>query len=294
MFETESEQPDVGQPLRRLARRAMACTFEVALLEQDAAYAEQAARAALAEADRLELELSRFVPTSDVSRINALAPGEVVQVGVETLDCLKLAATVYAETGGAFDITFAGAAAPDAAPPLLLAPDSRSVGVSAAGVRIDLGGIGKGYAVDRIAEVLREWSIGAALIHSGQSTVFALGRPAAAAWRIAIRDPEEGDASLGQVHIADAALSGSGRLLQGDHIVDPRRGRPVEDRLGAWAIAPSAALSDTLSTAFMVMSPDEIEAYCRRHEDVSALIISPAANQRRVVTFGPGFRSLES
>ena len=282
-------------PLYRFKHNAMACTFELALVSEDADYAEQAARAAFAEIDRLECELSRFIPTSDIARINAIKPGETVRVGIEAVECLQLAARVCAETNGAFDVTYssrthqrdAGATHVAAAPrggrsmerstatsaPLELDPKGRYVRVRAEGVRVDLGAVGKGYAIDQVLTILRDWSITAGLIHSGQSSVLAFGSPPGAeAWTIALRDPVNDNETLERVTLKDAALSGSGHKLHGDHIIDPRGGRPADDKLGTWALAPSAALSDALATAFMVMSRDEVAEYCRRHPDVSALL----------------------
>ncbi len=300
------EQPS---PLRRFSHDAMACTFEVLLAEENAKYAGQAARAAFAEVDRLEGELSRFIATSDVARINALRPGEKTRVGIEVIECLQLAAQVYDDTYGAFDITFGSrrGANRGLTSPLMLDAKSRRVGVRNGGVVVDLGGVGKGYAVDRMVTILREWSIDAGLVHCGQSTVFAMGPPAGSdGWPIAIRDPlpsrtvpgpvssdwcgkPHPTTGLGAVRISDAALSGSGRKLHGEHIIDPRRGRPAANKLGAWALAPSAALADALSTAFMVMTPEEVAAYCRKHAAVSALLLLERSGQREVVQFGPGF-----
>jgi thiamine biosynthesis lipoprotein len=285
----EHEQPS---SLRRFSHDAMACTFEVLLVEENAEYAGQAARAAFAEVDRLERELSRFIPTSDIARINALKPGERTRVGIEAIECLQLAARLYDDTNGAFDITFGSrrSTSANAGPPLELDAKGRYVGVRDDGVVVDLGGVGKGYAVDRMVTVLRDWSIDAGLLHCGQSTVFALGRPAGAGgWSIAIRDPTGAGESLGSVDLSDVALSGSGCALHGEHIIDPRRGQPTDDKLGAWALAPSAALADALSTAFMVMTPQEVEAYCARQAGVSALLMVEAGSQREVLRFGTGF-----
>jgi thiamine biosynthesis lipoprotein len=157
------------------------------------------------------------------------------------------------------------------------------------GVRVDLGGIGKGYAIDQVLQILRDWSIDAGLIHAGQSSVYALGTPPAAKhWRFGLRDPVNHDETIEHVSLTNAALSGSGRMLHGDHIIDPRSGRPVDDRLGAWARAPSAALSDALSTAFMIMSPDEVATYCQEHTEVSALLVVSEAGARGKLNFGPG------
>jgi thiamine biosynthesis lipoprotein len=156
-------------------------------------------------------------------------------------------------------------------------------------VQVDLGGIGKGYAIDRVVASLRDWSIDAGLIHSGQSSVYALRNPPGCEqWSIALRDPANHAETIGRAALKDAALSGSGRALHGDHIIDPRSGRPVTDRLGAWALAQSAALSDALATALMVMSPQEIERYCHTRPGISALVVFEAAGTRRELRFGPG------
>jgi len=285
----EREQPF---PLQRFSHDAMACTFEVLLAEENVKYAGQAARAAFAEVDRIERELSRFIPTSDVARINALKPGERTRVGIEAIECLQLAARVYDDTDGAFDITFGSRqdATADAGPPLELGTKGRYVGVRDDGVVVDLGGVGKGYAIDQMVAILRDWSIDAGLVHCGESTVFALSRPAGAdGWSIAIRDPTQEEQRLGSIRISDVALSGSGRKLRGEHIIDPRSGRPADDKLGAWALAPSAALADALSTAFMVMTPQEVAGYCRKHAGVSALLVLESDGQREVLQFGSGF-----
>ncbi len=271
-------------PLRRFRHDAMACTFELALVCDDAAYAEQAARAAFTEIDRVERELSRFIPTSDIARINALKPGGSLRIGIEAVECLQLAARICADTNGAFDVSYARREAP-----LELDPKRRRVRAHAEGVRVDLGGIGKGYAIDQVLQILGDWSVDAGLIQSGQSSVFALGAPPGFKhWSIALRDPVNHAEPLKRVSLRNAALSGSGRKLHGDHIIDPRSGQPVDDRLGAWALAPSAALSDALSTAFMIMSPDEVASFCQEHSEVSALLLIQTDDYRKLLRFGPG------
>jgi thiamine biosynthesis lipoprotein len=286
----DSQKGQRASPLHRFEHDAMACTFGVLLVEEDVSYAEQAAHAAFAEVDRLERELSRFVETSDIARINLLEPGQHVRVGIEAVECLQLAARLYDETGGAFDITYGSCISEDTprtGPPLELEPTERFIAIRFEGVQVDLGGVGKGYAVDQMAAVLREWSIAAGVIHCGQSSALALGRPAGGgAWTVAIRDPEQRDRVLGSVPIADCALSGSGRLLHGNHIIDTRSGRAPAGKLGAWASAPSAAVSDALSTAFMVMASDEIADYCQAHADVGGLICYDVAGKQRVESFG--------
>jgi hypothetical protein len=173
--------------LYRFAHPAMATTFEVLIAAKSRAYAEAAADAAFSEVDRLERELSRFISDSDIARINRLRAGDAVQVGIDAFECLQLAEAVWRETSGAFDVTVGGwlsgpdrdAAAQEARPVgmslLELDAQRRRVRVRADGVRVDLGALGKGYAVDQVVEVLVEWSISRGLVHAGQSSVYALG-----------------------------------------------------------------------------------------------------------------------
>lgn len=284
-----------ARPLR-FSHDAMACTWEIHILAQPRDYAEQAARAAFDEIERLELELSRFVEHSDVSRINALRAGERVCVGIDTFNCLQMAARLHADTKGAFDVSIGAlleGAANETAPlgmsHLALDAKTRNVSVDVDGLIVDLGGIGKGYAVDRAVELLREWSIEAALIHSGQSTIYALGSPPGEkGWTVAIRDPRDHARKLARISLCDRALSGSGTVLHGRHIIDPRTARPAACPLGSWACAPSAALSDALSTTFSVFTADEAEAYCREHPNVAGAHATVTDEATVLNWFGPG------
>ena len=283
---------DVGGPLHRFTHDAMACTWEIYVAGEDAAYAEQAARTAFDEADRVEQELSRFIEHSDISRINALDAGQSTCVGADACECLELALRIHAETNGAFDVT-AGSLALTGRPTATAEPrfeidrTRRLVTVRAGDVAVDVGGIGKGYAVDQVVAILRDWSIRTALVHAGQSTVYAIGNPPdRAGWTVAIRNPQDHSASLGVVLLRDRALSGSGSLVHGRHIVDPRTGQPATGPLGAWALAPSAAVSDALSTAFMVLSPDQVADYCGRHPEVAGLLWAKIEGEHRLLCYG--------
>ncbi len=256
-----------GSALHRFDRDAMACTFELYLCHDDAKYAEHVARACFDEIGRIEQTLSRFIPTSEVAQLNAAAVDTPVPIGEDTLTCLQLAATLYDETDGAFDVTYRRPRDGGAGPPLVVDPAQHVAGVLVPGVTVDLGGIGKGYALDRVIEIVREWGIEAALVHSGRSTVFAVGE-----WPVQLRDPTAADRMLGRLKLVDAALAGSGQRLHGQHIVDPRSGVAVPEERVVWAIADSAAVADALSTAFMVMSTDEIDALCGRRKDVTAIL----------------------
>ena len=271
----------------RFAFDAMACTFGLQIVHARQDYARQAAWAACAEIERLEQLLSRFVPSSDISHLNSAQPGELVRVSTETLECLQLATQVHTDTNGAFDIAFRSRRTLDPdVPPLVLDPAAHAIGVQVAGLMLDLGALGKGYAVDRAVAVLRDWEIHAALVDSGQSTVHALGHPRdAEAWRVGLRRPGQQDTLLGTIELRDQALGGSGQLLHGPHIIDPRTGNPVGTSIAAWAVASTAALADALSTAFMVLSPAEVQAFCAQHPDISAILWSPAAQDGELLCF---------
>ena len=256
---------------RRLSHRAMATTFEVFVLHPDALYAKQAAYAAFDELDRIETELSRFIENSDVSRINNLAANQSLSVGSATLECLQLCSRMYIVTDGAFDITFSSAARGCR---LKLDEGQHTVRQPAKAVKIDLGGIGKGYAIDKMAELLSEWGIDTALIHGGYSSVLALNEPPGTkGWPITLSNPDDYKQTLAHLYLRNRAISGSG-LQNGPHIINRRTGRPVEDRRAAWACGPDAATTDALSTAFMVMTPDEVKNYCLRHLDTMGMLVT--------------------
>jgi len=250
-----------------LAHEAMATAFKVTLVHADAAYARQAGAAALAELDRIEARLSRYVESSDISRVNRLERGRETMVQHDTFECLRTALDVQRETRGAFDVAYASPGPWPAGPRFDLNADTHAVRVLGDGARLDLGGIGKGSALDRMAAVLADWEIPAALLAASTSTVLAVGFPPGEEGWPVVFGPEE---KPRRTCLKNRAFSGSGTAVKGSHIVDPRAKQPAQGRFRAWAGAPTAALSDALSTAFMIMTEAEIRDYCRRHPEVSA------------------------
>jgi len=301
--------------VRRFSHEAMATVFEVHGVHPDERYAAQAAQAAFDLADRLERELSRFVPNSDITRINHLAVGESTQVSPSTLECLVIARHAFDLTGGAFDVSIG-----TGLPSLEFDPERCLVRTTKGGVRVDLGGIGKGYAVDLMAELLEEWRLERALVHGGFSSVLALEPPEGLeGWPLTLSNPRAPSQVLARLSIRQTALGASG-LRKGEHIVDPRTGEPARRRIGAWAAVPrpdatrlelatveepadsppdegpraaAAAVADALATAFMLLSPDEIETLCRRNPGLEAWILpEPAGGSDREAQLlhfgGPG------
>ncbi|MDR1818501.1 MAG: FAD:protein FMN transferase [Puniceicoccales bacterium] len=143
-----------------------------------------------------------------------------------------------------------------------LDPDSRLVKCVTRGSRLDLGGVGKGYALDKMGALLRDdWGVGGALLSAGGSTVLALGSPAGKpGWKIGFG----GETRLPCLLLGGGALGSSGLEFQSAHIVDPRTGLPVTRRGLVRSIAPSATEADALSTAFFVMGREEAAAHCAK------------------------------
>ena len=253
---------------------AMATTFALHIADQPEAYARQAAGAAWRELDRIEGELSRFVETSDIARASRLAPGQTIHIGEDATECLLVAAAAAVATGGAFDAAYASdrGEGPDSAlPPFTLDPEAHTLTSHVPRLQLDLGAVGKGYALDRIAVVLRDWGAEAACVQSGGSTALALRRPPhRLGWPISLGD----EPHTRILELENSALSGSGIAIKGRHLIDPRTQLPATRTTRAWALAPSGAWSDALSTAFFVWPDAEIAAFCAEHLDVGAATVA--------------------
>ena len=279
---------------------AMATVFELYIVEEDGDYARQGAQAAFAEVDRLELEMSRFLSNSDISRLNAAKLGQSVTLGMDSFDCLCRAKEMFGKTGGAFDISIGAlyacwlhedrtlrqpspteiqhAHALTGLNHLELDEDGFCAEVLTEGLQFDLGGIGKGYAAEKVAEILREWSLGQALVLAGASSVLSVSVPESmSGWPMKLRNPENPNKVLARFDLKEGAVSGSGRQ-KGQHIIDPRSVDvgAVKGRLAAWSVAPDAIAADASSTAFMMLSDEEINEYCLANAKTAAIIMPHA------------------
>ena len=293
--------------IHTFSHEAMATTYQIFIADQDKQYAAQAALEAFNLLDQLDNDLSRYMDSSDVSRINLSPADTPVKVGEDAFNCLLGCLSLYDETTGAFDITVGALMDlwlnPDKSlrhPSqadidkafsitgmnlLELDDDDYTVTKTKADLSIDLGGYGKGYAVEEMAALLEEWDIQDVLIHGGFSSVIARGRmPGHSGWVVSVTDPFVNKV-IEKIELEDYAISSSG-LMKGSHIIDPRTGKPLQRKRATWTISPEAAICDGLSTAFMVMEFDEIEAFVDAHPELSALIITQENNKNQVLRIG--------
>lgn len=292
--------------LTKIERRAMACNFEFFFNAGEYAGVEEDALNGLDLIDQLEEQLTIYRPSSEISRLNRDGHLKCMRVETRLYSLLTLAQRIHQETDGAFDVTsgalstiwgFArrmgrvpsqqeiqAALNRVGAIQLQFFADQESICLAQAGVEINLGAIGKGYALDRCAEQLVASGYRNFLLHGGQSSVLAYGtrRGQKTGWSIGIRHPQRSDSTLLEILLENRAVGTSGTATQSfyqggkryGHILDPRTGSPVEsDVFSVSAVACSAAEADALATAFFVLGPARTAEYCQHHPNVGALFI---------------------
>ncbi|MGH9785733.1 MAG: FAD:protein FMN transferase, partial [Terriglobia bacterium] len=239
--------------------------------------------------------MSDYRDDSELTRLNRDGAKGLVPLSDDLFAVLRKSVEYSRLTDGAFDVTIGPAvdawrqAAKEGRVPdgpqrnrwlsrvghslLRFDESQQAAGFDRAGMRVDLGGIGKGWAVDRAAEILRQRGIESALINAGTSSVYAVGAPPGqAAWKVAVRHPQREDDLLAVVLLRDESLSTSADYEQShqvagkaySHILDPRTGRPVEVMWSSTVIAPEGAESDALSTAAFVLGLERAEAMLRK------------------------------
>ncbi len=255
-----------------MCRQAMGTEFQITVAHPDAVYARQAMQAALDQLSVIESRLSRFIMSSDISRLNQAAPGESIVVDVSTYDCLRHALQLERETGGAFNIAYASVPRVSSGRAISLDARRPLVCVRVAGVRLDMGGIGKGFALDQMADLLCQWDIRRVLLAASASTLLAVAPPSpqSGGWPVHFGAGRQ----RVTVTLCRSAISGTGTEVKGRHVTDPATGRPAARRDQVWAQAPTGTWADALSTAFFVMDDQHIRSFCRSHPQVRGWVQS--------------------
>lgn len=293
--------------LMHFTRPAMACEFQIFLPYDEAPNIADNAMAALDVVARLEEQLSVYKPLSEVTRLNECAHLGAIRVEQGLFDLLARAQRLSEATAGAFDITsgplvkawgffrregrmpedaeLVDARAKVGFANVELNPAQKSVRFLREGVEINLGAIGKGFALDRCADFLAQNGVQNFLLHGGQSSVLARGHRdgSQTGWSISLSHPERPDEVLRTLDLKNQAVGTSGTAKQHffhrgkryGHLLDPRTGQPVDHLLSATCIAPDAATADALATAFFVLGEEGVRAYCKAHPEVAAILIAP-------------------
>jgi thiamine biosynthesis lipoprotein len=311
-----------------LARHAMATRFEIVLHGESQSRLQGAGEEALAEVERIEAQLSIYRPSSEIARVNACAAREPVRVTPPVFRLLEQARRLHRESGGAFDITIAplvrcwgfmdgSGSWPDPAEVarvrrqvgmqhVILDEENLTVRFDGEGVMLDLGAIGKGYAIDRAAETLREAGVTSALLHGGTSTVYGMGKPPEAdMWKVAIESPPTDGAAMpwvATVPLQDEALSVSavwGKSFEHEgktfgHVLDPRVGQPVANAVLAAMVLPSAMETDALSTALLVAGAEGHEKIAQLRSRMRTLVVGTSASGFRADSKGIALKMRES
>jgi thiamine biosynthesis lipoprotein len=304
-----AEIPQAG-PTVRLETRAMACLFSV-VMNPGPPKRVMTASDALDMIHALEAQMTVYCPESELSQLNRKAALEAVRVEPALFQLLLSARQISRETAGAFDPTsgplialwrkcrgegriptaeeIAGGLAVTGMSHVQFDEVEHTVRFDRAGVELNLGAIGKGYAVDRAAAFLVQEGVEDWLFHGGFSSVLVRGDHCGyGGWPVGIRNPLLPHERLATILLRDQSLSTSGSNVQYfrhagkryGHIVDPRTGWPAEELLSVTVIAPTAAAADALSTAFFVGGVENALGYCDNHPEISAIFVRPPSRGR--------------
>jgi thiamine biosynthesis lipoprotein len=304
-----------GPRLIARSQKSMGAEARLTAWTVDAKAALSAFDESFRELERLEALMSVWRPGSDLVRLNEAAGRQRVAVSSEVMEALRAAREAGDLTAGAFDVTFAALAdiwkfdhdQDDRIPsdeeiakrlPLVnyraleLNPGDSTAYLSRAGMRAHLGGIGKGYAVDRVASILRSHGVTDFMIQFG-GDLYVAGTRGGRPWRLGIRDPRgPEDRSFAVIDLTDSSFSTSGdyeRFFMRDgrryhHILDPRTGRPAEGSRSVTIVARTATLADALSTGVFVMGPAAGMDLLERLPDVDGVIVG--SDNRVLVSSG--------
>lgn len=302
MSSDSGEEPPQELRVYQRSQPMMGTNFHIQVVSADAREAAEAMDAALKEVDRVEALISEWRDDSEISEVNRRGADEPVEVGPELFEVVRRGIDYSAQTDGAFDITFAScghlwSVSEERIPgdeevercvpkigysSIVLDEDRRAIGFDGDGVQIGLGGIGKGYGVDRAAEVLEDRGITDYVVDGGGDMRVSgerIDRP----WSVGVAHPRRSGQMLATLSVDDAAVVTSGdyeRYYERDgtryhHIIDPRTARPARASVAVTVVADDATAADALATGLFVLGPDDGIRLASAMEGVEALIVDP-------------------
>jgi thiamine biosynthesis lipoprotein len=287
-------------------RMSMACLYAIDAYGPDDRGLPRILDEAFDEVDRIDRLMSHYKADSALSRVNREAARRPVVVERELFDFIAEAMRYNQQSNGAFDVTvgplmkawgffrgegrlpeeheLATARSRVGGSHVILDAAASAIAFDEAGVELDLGGIAKGYAVDRAVSLLRQRHVAAALVSAGGSTLYALGAPPnREGWDVRIQDPLDARKTAMTVQLKDGALSVAGSSekffdaegVRYSHIMDPQTGRPVQGVLSVAVLAATGTAGDALDDAFFVLGPKGSRGYLRQHPGAKAFFFLP-------------------
>lgn len=294
--------PDSGPVVLRESRPLAGTTFTIEVITLDTPTARRAIEAAFAEVARLENVVSEWTASSEISHINATSGQTSITLSPELFGVINRALWFAGQTGGAFDPSFAGCAQvwsiPERRIPstlelancrhtvgyesILLDTRYSTIKLDKPGMRIGLGGIGKGYRVDRAAEILEDHGITSYVVNGGGDIRLAADEHAEP-WRVEIDHPRAPGQRLGSISLRRGAIATSGDSswyfddagIRYHHIFDPRTGQPARQSIAVTVIAERAIDADALATGLFVLGPEQGLALLGSMPGFEALLVSP-------------------
>lgn len=303
--------------LQSVSRPAMACEFEVLLNEHQYPTGVEHAMESLQIIEQVERLVSVYRPQSQFSKVNQFAGQRPVLVDAWTLELIQLGIDVHEFTQGAFDLTAGslsetwGFARRQGSMPspqqirqslecvgsqfIRLDSNASTVALDRPGLRLNPGGIGKGFALDYAAQHLQASGIEHFMMHGGLSSIIARGGRsglAAQHWLVSLKHPWRSDETLEMISLENQALgtSGSGKQFfhfggkRYSHLIDPRTGWPADQLMSATVICSSGAVADALATALFILGPQAATEFCEAHPEVAAILIftDPKSGRQRL------------
>jgi len=315
---SSATSPETKLLLVHKTKYAMGTVYEIAAYDESPQRALKAIDQAFVEVVRLDEMLSNYKPESDLSRLNRNGHYHAEKVPPDLYRVIEESLTYSKLSGGKFDITVAplvdmwkAALRGDRVPTAeeqqklracvgyekieLIPPDM--VEFHSPCMRIDVGSIGKGYAVDRAVDILRANRIKNALVDAGQSSIYGMGAPPGrSAWEVHLRDPSNRVDPT--VMLSENSVSTSEQtppsLLGNEtagHIIDPDNGKPLETKYALSIVVKTGTASDALSTTLLLVGPEKGKSIVRELADAAAIWIS-ADGETETVTTGPQIRLL--
>jgi thiamine biosynthesis lipoprotein len=293
------------------SRISMACAYTIVVYGQNAISLASVVNTAFDEVDRIDRLMSHYKPDSRISFLNREAANRPVKVDKELFDFIAECLRYSRESDGAFDVTvgplmkawgffrgegrmpteseLADARSQTGYGRVILDDKAKTIYFNRPGVELDLGGVAKGYAVDRVVSLLKRHGVESAFVNACGSTIYGLGAPPnSAGWEVKIEDPLDREKNAAAVTLKNRALSVSGSYekffeidgVRYSHIMDPRTGYPVQGVLSVAVLTGSGTAGDALDNVFYVQGVEKTRESLRKMRFTEAIFFLPQAGRR--------------